>query len=61
MEINVFEIVEKLNKELNTLQEIKEIIYEWAGEGSEDTICPAMTKLCRLLNISVGWRYDDEY
>lgn len=59
MEINIFEIVEKLNKELNTLQEIKDIIKEWAGYGSEDTVYPAMTKICKLLNISVGWCYDE--
>ena len=58
MEINIFEVVEELNKELNTLSEAKDIVKEWAGEASEDTVYPVMCRICRLFNISVAWHYD---
>ena len=59
MEINIFEIVEELNTELNTLQEAKDIVKEWAKEADNSDVYITMTKLCRLFNISVGWRYDE--
>ena len=59
MEINIFEIVEELNKELNTLQEVKDIVIEWACEANEDNAYDTMKNLCMLFGIPIGWRYDE--
>lgn len=59
MEINIFEIVEELNKELNRLSEAKDIVKKWACEADNSNVYITMTKLCKLFDISVGWRYDE--
>lgn len=59
MEINIFEVVEELNKELNTLSKAKDIVKEWAGEAHEDDAYDTMRNLCKLFNISFGWHYDE--
>lgn len=59
MEINIFEIVEELNKELNRLSKAKDIVKEWAGDAYEDDAYNTMKNLCMLFGIPIGWRYDE--
>lgn len=59
MEINIFEIVEELNKELSRLSKAKEIVKEWAGDALEDDAYNTMRKLCKLFSIPFCWRYDE--
>lgn len=59
MGINIFEIVDMLNTELNTLSEAKDIIKEWAGDAHEDDAYETMRNLCILFSIPFGWRYDE--
>ena len=58
MQINIFEVVKELNKELNTLQVVKDMVEEWAGEAHEEHAYPTLAKICRIFDISVGWYYD---
>lgn len=55
---HIYEIVETLNTELNTLSEAKDIVKEWAGDALEDDAYDTMRNLCKLFNISFGWHYD---
>lgn len=53
MEINIFELVEELNKELSRLSEVKNIVTEWACEANEDDAYDTMKNLCRLFWLEV--------
>ena len=59
MEINIFEVVEQLNKELNRLSEAKDIVKEWACVANEDDAYGTMKNLCMLFSIPIGWQYDE--
>ena len=59
MKPDIFEIINQLNTELNTLQEVKEIVNEWASEAHEKDAYTTLLKLCNVFNITMAWRYDE--
>lgn len=59
MQINIFEVVEMLYKELNRLSKAKDIVKEWASDALEDDAYYTMKNLCKLFSIPFGWRYDE--